>query len=180
MKKSKIFILVLIIFIICLFFIRGSKKKQAFDDFLFLKLGSNIYPEKTNLSLIETADKTTLINEKIAPGSSGEFSIFLNAKGNIDYELIFNSINEKPTNLKFITIKEDKVFEARSLEELSKYLSGKISKDEQIEIKVKWYWNFENVENESITDLQDTIDAQKIRKYQFKVYAVAKQNKEVK
>lgn len=176
MKKNKIFILVLIIFIVCLFFIKGLKKSQTFDDFLFLKLGSNSYSQKTNLSLIETADKNTLINEKIAPGTSGEFSVCLNAKQNIDYELIFDSINEKPVNLKFITIKENKVIEASSLEELSKYLTGSILENEQIEIKVKWYWNFENVENESNTDFQDTTDAQKIRQYQFKVYAVAKQN----
>lgn len=176
MKKNKIFILVLIIFIVCLFFIKGLKRSQSFEDFLFLKLGSNGYSQKTNLSLIETADKNTLINEKIAPGTSGEFSVCLNAKQNIDYELIFNSINEKPVNLKFTTIKEDKVIEASSLEELSRYLSGKISENEQIEVKIKWYWDFENIENESNTDFQDTTDAQKIRRYQFKVYAVAKQN----
>jgi len=176
MKKSKIFILVLIIFIVCLFFIKGLKKSRTFDDFLLLKLGSNSYTKKTNLSLIETADKNTLINEKIAPGTSGEFSICLNAKQNIDYKLIFNSINEKPVNLRFIAIKEGKVIEASSLEELSRHLLGKISENEQIEIKIKWYWNFENIENERNTDFQDTEDAQKIRQYQFKVFAVAKQN----
>ncbi len=176
MKKNKIFILVLIIFIVCLFFIKSLKKSQTFDDFLFLKLGSNGYSPKTDLSLIETADKNTLINEKIAPGTSGEFSVCLNAKQNIDYELIFNSINEKPVNLKFTTIKEDKMIEASSLEELSRYLSGKISENEQIEVKIKWYWDFENIENESNTDFQDTVDAQRISQYQFKMYAVVKQN----
>ena len=176
MKKGKIFILVLIIVSVSIFYKRGLKKNQTFDDFLFLKLGSNVYPQKASINLIETANKTTLINEKIAPGTNGEFSIYLNAKENIDYELIFDSINQKPVNLKFITIKEDKLIEVSSLEELSKYLSGKILKNEQIEVKIKWHWIFENVENESNTDLQDTTDAQKIRQYKFKVYAVAKQN----
>lgn len=174
MKKNKIFILVLIIFIVGLFFIKGLRKGQTFDDFLFLKLGSNGYTQKTNLNLIETVDKNTLINEKIAPGTSGEFSVCLYAKQNIDYELIFKSINEKPVNLKFITIKEDKVIETTSLEELSRYLSGKILENEQIEVKIKWYWNFGDIGNESNTDVQDTKDAQKISQYQFKIYAVAK------
>lgn len=176
MKKIKIFILFLIIFIIVLFFIRSLRKNQTFDDFLFLKLGSNIYPGRSNINLIETVDKETLINEKIAPGTSGEFSIFLNAKANVDYELIFESLNEKPVNLKFNAMNENETIEGNSLEELSKYLTGKILENKQSEIKIKWYWNFGETYGESNADVQDTIDAQKIEQYQFKVYAVVKQN----
>ena len=176
MKKIKIFILFLIIFVISIVFIKGWKKNQPFDDFLFLKLKSNIYPTKTNINLIESANQNTLINEKIAPGTNGEFSIILNAKTNVEYELVFESINKKPRNLKFNVINGNKTIEVNYLEELSKYLSGKILKNQQSEIKIKWYWNFGEEGGENNTDFQDTTDAQKIKQYQFKVYAVAKQN----
>lgn len=180
MKKIKIFILFIIIFIIGLLFVKGLKKTQTFDDFLFLKLGSNVYPANSNINLIETANHNTLINEKIAPGTSGDFSIFLNAKANIDYRLIFESINEKPINLKFNVIKGKEIIKGNSLEELSKHLTGRILKNKQSEIKIKWYWNFGEIEGESNADFQDTIDAQRIEQYKFKVYAVAKQKWEVK
>ena len=49
-------------------------------------------------------------------------------------------------------------------------------KNQQSEIKIKWYWNFGEEGGENNTDFQDTTDAQKIKQYQFKVYAVVKQN----
>lgn len=177
MKKIKILSLIIILFIISILFIKGLKKSQTFDDILFLKLGSNTYPENTNINLIETANEDTLIQKKIAPGTKGEFSILLNAKKNIDYKIIFEDLNEKPANLKFIAMNnENIIIEADTLEEMSNYLSGNISENEKIEFKIKWYWKFENIENKNTTDSQDTNDGQKIKQYQFKVYTVAQES----
>ena len=129
---------------------------------------------------METANEDTLIKKKIAPGTKGEFSILLNAKKNLNYKIIFEDLNEKPSNLKFIAMNnQNMIIETDTLEEMSNYLSGNISENEQIEFKIKWYWKFENIDDKNTTDFQDTNDGQKIKQYQFKVYTVAQESQEV-
>ena len=126
-----------------------------------------------NINLSETINRETLIYEKIAPGTKGSFNIILEANKNSKYKVVFNSINKKPQNLKFkANINNKEIGKANTLEELQKYLIGYIRKDEKIDIRVNWYWEFEDNEE---NDKQDTKDAQYIKKYQFDINAIGEE-----
>lgn len=202
-KKKIIFklilILILIILFIIIFFSKNSMNIDKFDDFLFIKIFSNGISQTNNiennknekiynfkisyknldfksLNLVDTIDKNTLIYEKIAPGTSGSFNILLYSNQNLKYRIEFHSINDKPKNLKFMALKNNQILEeTNTLEELSRKLVGYINKDENINITVKWYWNYEDKKNEEATDIQDTKDSEKIKKYQFDVYALGEE-----
>ena len=60
--------------------------------------------EMKKVKLVNTAQKDTLVNGKIAPGTSGSFSITLSAKNSevgVKYTLSFLNEKNKPTNIKF-------------------------------------------------------------------------------
>lgn len=61
--------------------------------------------------------------------------------------------------------------------ELSEKLDGNIAKKEKIKINIQWYWNFEN--NKANSDIQDTEDSKKIKRYQFNLYALGEEIQEV-
>ena len=50
-----------------------------------------------------TVDPTTLINDRIAPGTSGSFNVVLNntSEVGVDFVVALQTIDHKPTNLKF-------------------------------------------------------------------------------
>ena len=192
-----ILVLILIFLFLKIFFLKESSNIRKNDDFLFLKLFSNgetlskgitnsesqkIYNFKIDyknldfksIDLADTIDKKTLVYEKIAPGTSGSFNIVLNSNQNLKYKIEFNSMNEKPYNLKFEVLKnEELLLEANTLEELSEKLTGDINKDEKIDFKINWYWNYEG--DTEISDIQDTKDAENIKKYQFNLYALGEE-----
>lgn len=187
-------LLILIILFIQLFFLKNSSNSQTINDFLFLKLlgnkTSNISNNQINfnnyekqykfninyknldfksIDLSDTIDRNTLIYDKIAPGTSGSFDILLESNQDLNYKIIFNSINEKPRNLNFSALKDNKLIgKSDTLEKLSEKLDGFISKNKKIDITINWYWNYEG--NGEDTDIQDTNDAENIRKYQFNIY----------
>ena len=118
-----------------------------------------------DVNLAETIDNKTLVNEKIAPGTKGNFEIIIKAKENINYEITFESKNSKPSNLQFYIPENNKRY--NTLEELDDILKGNIFKNEEKRILIYWEWCYEtNKEN----NIQDTIDAKKIREYNFLIY----------
>ena len=164
MKKQKIkIILAIIIIILCMTLFQNIKKtKGGFqDELIFFKLFSSVQKtnhhqynfkledkkiESKNVKLTDTIDKETLIEEKIAPGTKGNF---------------------KPHNLKFQIKGKDKKYE--KLEDMQSQLQGEISENKRIIIN--WEWKYE--ENE-IKDKQDTKDGQTIGKYYFTIYTIGK------
>ena len=58
-----------------------------------------------------------------------------------------------------------------SIKELQKILE--FAKKEKIKINIQWYWNFEN--NKANSDIQDTEDSKKIKRYQFNLYALGEE-----
>ncbi len=117
------------------------------------------------LNLTETLDNKTLVYEKIAPGTSGEFEILLNANQNMNYKIAFESENEKPTNLQFYTTNKEKRY--ATLENLGEILTGKILRNEEKIIPVYWEWKYETSQGQN---KQDTLEAKKIREYHFLIY----------
>lgn len=162
------------------------------DDFLFLKFlvnGQKVSIDNLNqksiykfnvdykdmklktINLLDSADKTAFVYEKIAPGSRGQFEIELNSNQNLKYRIEFKSNNAKPQNLNFKVFK-DNVFldEANTLEELAESMKGDINKNKKIVYKIKWYWEFQNSQGLEKVDIQDTNDAKNINQYNFDVY----------
>ena len=116
--KEKLIKLILILSLVIIFSIiflnTNFSKVHKNDDFLFLKLffkGEDIstqvnsskqinqekYIFKVNyknmnfksINLLDTYDKKTSINEKIAPGTKGSFYIQLNSNQNLKYQIKF-------------------------------------------------------------------------------------------
>ncbi len=118
-----------------------------------------------DVNLAQTIDNKTLVNEKIAPGTKGDFEIIIKAKENINYEITFESKNSKPSNLQFYILENNRRY--NTLEELNDILKGNILENEEKKILIYWEWDYEtNKQN----NMQDTIDAKKIREYNFLIY----------
>ncbi len=196
MKYKKILTTILLpicLIILIILILKSFNPKNQFDDIFFIKFLSNItntkideIPQKTNnqfifnikykntklnaVNLLDTTDRETLVYEKIAPGTQGNFSIILSSNQQSNFKITFKSLNEKPKNLKFSAFSDGKVIssEKNSLEELSKDLVGQVEKNQIKIIIINWYWNYENSESDNI---QDTEDSKRINQYQFEIYA---------
>lgn len=195
-KILKLFIIVILVIIVIVVFNSKINLFQS-DDYIFLKIFKKTtnQPQDTyntkkeenyvfkvsfksidikQIDLIKTVNKNTYVNEKIAPGTSGSFNILLEANKNSKYKINFISVNEKPQNLHFKALKDEKeIVKADTLEKLSEKLEGNINKKESIKIEIQWYWDFEN--NKTNSDIQDTEDSKKIKRYQFNLYALGEE-----
>lgn len=186
MKHKKTAFLLIVILIILLFFILFNKfsKKEASDDIIFFKLFSQTKQNSntkeneyifdfsknneisTNMNLWETVSRNTLINEKIAPGTEGEFEIKLKSNKSIYYEINFLSQNKKPKNLVFSIKGDNKRYS--KLEDLRDELQGDLNKMETKSIIIQWKWDYDTGAKE---DMQDTKDGTSIKDYHFYIHA---------
>ena len=110
-----------------------------------------------------------LSEEKIAPGSSGQFEIEVdatNSEVDVDYEILVSEENNIPTNMKFYAeTKDEKGTVISTTEEMSSFaelaannLKGTIpveSNNQKRNIVVYWNWEF----NENDTTTVDSDDA---------------------
>lgn len=110
-----------------------------------------------------------LSEEKIAPGSSGQFEIEVDATNSevgVDYEILVSEENNIPTNMKFYAeTKDEKGTLISTTEEMSSFaelaannLKGTIpveSNNQKRNIVVYWNWEF----NENDTTTVDSDDA---------------------
>lgn len=185
-QKKKAIVILLIIFIIVLVFLFIENKKYVQDDIIFFKLFGNgknkiSQTEETiylkvdyknlnfkNVNLLKT---TSDINQKIAPGTSGEFSIILNSNSNLNYQIKFQSKNLKPENLYFSIKGFNKTY--KKLEEMESILKGKIIKNQEKKITICWKWEYEINKNQ---DIQDTEDGIKLKNYNFTIYTIGGAN----
>ena len=126
------------------------------------------------ISLKSTINNGTLLNNKVAPGTEGDFQIRIDATGTevgINYIINFENQTEKPKNLKFTY--EGKTY--NSLEDLQKDLTGIINANEENKTKILtigWNWKYQTgtTENEINTNNKiDTQDAKKISNYTFDI-----------
>ena len=141
--------------------IRNTQKNAHMETISFCVQNQNKKLKALNLN--NTVNNQTLVNEKIAPGTSGRFDIVLKSYETLNYKIDFKS--EKPTNLQFYTSEKEKSY--HSLEELGEDLTGTVLKKEEKTIPVHWKWEYEISEEQ---DKQDTLEAKKIREYDFLIY----------
>ena len=182
-KNKKIIAVVAILVIAILAFIGG----QAYAKYITEVRGEGVAEVATwsfkvngskekiqQINLASTCNNETLINNKIAPGTSGSFNIIVDATGSevgIDYQIAIKDEANKPQNLKFIY----NGVEYSSVQELEEQLSGTINaNDEQKQktINIGWKWIYEtgaNDEQIAANDLIDTQDALAMQNYTFTV-----------
>lgn len=116
MKKFIILIFILLFFLF-LFFYNFSKEKNF------------------SFNLINTANTNSLFNNKLAPGSFGEFSINLNSRKNIKYFIYLNDFY-LPSNF-YIYINGKLVDNIENNLLLYTDYTNNVSK-----LNIKWYWSY--------------------------------------
>ena len=137
-----------------------------------------------NIKLVDTTNNDTMINGKIAPGTSGTIILALDGTGSdvdLDYTVEFINEQNKPKNLKFRygdTIKS-------SLADFGE-INGKIEYDQENKkktIAIFWEWAYEtgfSAEDKVKNDEIDTQDANNITEYTFDVLVTATQSEQLK
>lgn len=190
MKKSKkIVLLVIAIVAITLLFVGGRAYAkymarvtgQGTADIAAWSFKVNENEEKLQtISLKSTINNSSLVNNKIAPGTEGEFQIKLDATGSevgINYVIKFENESQKPTNLKFTY--GGKTY--NSLKNLQQDLTGTINANDENKVKaitVGWNWKYEtgNTAQEiASNDLIDTQDAKQMTNYTFDIIVTGTQ-----
>ena len=133
-----------------------------------------------NVNLLSTYHNETLVNNKVAPGTSGSFNIVVDATGSevgIDYTIQFLNESEKPQNLVFTYDNQ----EYTTIQELEKDLSGTINandKNKERTITIDWEWQYETGANENEINQNDKIDtdnAKQLDNYTFDIYVTGTQ-----
>lgn len=195
MKKTKRSIILCIIVILLLglslFRIKKQEDNKFQDELIFFKLFSSQQSKEKEIiqvenqqnqtyefsvtyrnidfkeiNLMDTINPKTLIQEKIAPGTGGEFEILLHSNKKMNYRIKFKSKNQKPKNLNFKIQGKDRKY--NQLEEMQEELKGEINGKKTL--RIQWNWNYEKDETQ---DLQDTKDGEIIKEYNFTIYAIA-------
>lgn len=136
--------------------------------------------EIQTISLKSTVNNETLSDNKIAPGTSGNFQIKLDASDSevgIDYTIKIENETRKPTNLKFIY--NEKIY--NSMMELQEDLSGTINANDEDKIRIiniDWKWQYETgITEEEINknNLIDTKESKEITDYSFNLIVLGTQ-----
>ena len=188
-KKKKAVIALCILVVMLVAFIGG----QAYAKYISQVRGNGIaeiatWSFKVNgekeqvqeIRLASTCNNQTLVNNKIAPGTSGSFNIKIDATGSdvgINYNITFAQEENKPQNLKFVY----GGIEYSSIKELEGKLSGMIEANERVKtrtINVRWQWDYETGRDPSQineNDIVDTKDATNVANYTFQVIVTGTQ-----
>ena len=126
------------------------------------------------IKLSSTYNNETLVNNKIAPGTTGQFDIVIDGTGSevgIDYRVQFEEKSTKPQNLKFKYENQ----EYNSIKEIEEKLSGNFAANDENKIKtitINWEWAYEtgaSVQEIATNDSIDTKNGKEFSNYSFDV-----------
>lgn len=188
-KKLRKILIALLLFLIILIAMLGStyskyitkvEGKGVIEVAKWAFLVNGQTATMTNINLAQTYNPSTLVKNKIAPGTRGSFDIVIDTRGSdvgIDYDVKFLNQTNKPTNLKF-DLNGTVVDSINNLEEM---LKGNIPVDSNDKVKtftIKWFWNYETgntQEQKANADIQDTKDGKSLGQYSFDVIVTGKQ-----
>ena len=136
--------------------------------------------ETKTIKLTNTVSKDTLVNGKIAPGTSGEFKIILDARDSevgVDYTVRFMNEKNKPTNVVFSYMGE----KYKSLTKIGDIIGTiKPTGDKTQVITISWEWPYQTGDTgqlQQINDDTDTREANTISEYTFDLVAIGTQSK---
>jgi len=135
--------------------------------------------ETKTINLASTINEDTLVNGKIAPGTSGIIKIAVDGAGsevNLDYTIEFANEKNKPNNLMF-------TYNGISYGSLSDIIAnGNIKyyeENKEDEIIIHWKWAYETGKTEEEIATNDRIDTQNaatITNYTFDIITTATQS----
>lgn len=180
MKKriKKVFSMVgIIMLLVVLFFVANTFSKyiaqvNGVGNAGIAKWKFKVNGQEDNLGTIKLSDNVnpaSLVQGKIAPGTSGNFDLVLDATGSevaVDYKVDFSNETNKPTHLTF-TYQGNNY---NSLEALEKAISGTINANDETKVRtlnITWQWPLEG--QGANYDLIDTTEAKTIDNYSFDV-----------
>ena len=132
------------------------------------------------IRLADTSNKETLLNGKIAPGTSGQFYLKINAVGSevaVDYKVTFGNEKNEPDNIIFKY--DGKTYSSLSEIDAIQGTMGLTDYKSQL-IKVEWEWPYETgsaVNGIASGDKVDTQNGQDNLDYTFDVIATGTQSK---
>lgn len=134
--------------------------------------------EVKNIKLINTVKKDTLVDGKIAPGTSGKFTIILDAEGSdvgVDYIVRFMNERNKPTNIIFKYNNE--IY--KSLNEIGDITGVIRTNEDKIKaINIEWEWPYRTGSTEQMKQTNDDIDTKEattLSDYTFELMAIGTQ-----
>lgn len=144
------------------------------------KVGNNT-EEIQNIQLVNTVESSSLVNGKIAPGTSGQFFINIDGTGSevgIDYTVKFANETNKPTNLVFTYGGQT----YKSLSDLNENIKGTISVNNEVrtrKIQIMWQWAYETGSTAEITqnDKTDTQEGTTPENYTFDIIVTGTQSR---
>lgn len=190
-KKTICIVAIISIIIILVLMQKSTSGTEKYDDITIINLWNKTVKEKEkeeyvfeiknatsqfkNVNLMQNVDENTLVNEKIAPGTEGEFAIVLktNKNTNIEYKIEIEAENEKPEYLSFcIPGEKEEYFD---IKELNKRLKGNMKSESIKNIPIKWQWKYEGEQKNQ--DESDTKAATKLEEFNFKIKVNVEENK---
>lgn len=188
-NKKKIVFIVAILSMIVVSFMGGQSfskyvsQVKGYGQFDIAKWSFLVNGQESSMSTIDlssTCNNETLINNKIAPGTEGNFNIEIDASGSevgIQYQVTFNEKSQKPHNLYFIYNSSTYA----NFDDLAFALKGIINADaenKKISIPIKWIWSYETGNSPELRepeDAEDTQDGKTLQNYAFDVIVTGTQ-----
>lgn len=189
-SKKKALIVLVVVLVALIAFIGGQAYAKYVSEvrgngiaevatWSFKVNGQNEQVEEINLA--STCNNETLVNNKIAPGTTGSFNIIVDATDSdvgINYNITFTEEKNKPENLKFFYNGQ----EYNSIKDIEEDLSGTIDANDENgksrTLNIKWEWLYETGDTEEeieANDLIDTKDGTNIENYTFDVIVTGTQ-----
>ena len=108
--KKRIYILIIIIIVVLIFIIlnlRDVDLNEVDDIIIFSLWNENNFElnyknnDKIKIDVFQTAQNSTKVHKKIAPGSYGKFTIKITKPESSNCEIVIRDITQKPQNLIF-------------------------------------------------------------------------------
>ena len=160
---------------------RGSIAKWSF-------VANNSKDTIQTISLVDSANKVSLVEGKIAPGTEGSFDIVIDATGSevgVDYDVKVSEETNLPTNLLYkVTVDGETSETYSSLKDLAEdKLSGNLDtvNGEFVKnITVEWEWPYETINDNGVAegDAADLLDGTKDNlNYKFVLQIIGTQAK---
>lgn len=159
LKKKTILLIFLIGLLVVSFLLGFCTQNYSYNRNVYFFNTSQI--EFKNIGLIDNYKKSSIINNKIAPGTNGAIYLIIPDMNNdsLDYQFVHRENNEKPKGLYFIFAG----YKYETLGELIYQLNSYVNNSKENTIKVEWCWDFNG------NDFTDTLDGTVLENYYFEI-----------
>lgn len=107
-----------------------------------------------DINLAENYDASTLVDERIAPGTTGDFTIALsneNSEVGVEFTIVFTETENVPQNLVF---KQN----GTTVDPTTQKITGYIAAGETLDVPLSWEWAYYTSD---ANDVKDTTDGKK-------------------